>query len=122
MAQKVRIHLPVVLAVIFTIAILFGSFFWFSHHTDEMIEGTTKFYLETNARSQAAAFNTKLANQVEMLQTVSRIFKFIDMTNPKVVRAKKQQFGDFPYSAAITVPPMSAVYFEVRKYKQRTRN
>lgn len=103
MAQKIRIHIPTVLAVIFTIAILFGSFFWFSHNTDSMIEGTTKFYLETNARSQAAAFNTKLANQVEMLQTVSRIFKFIDMTNSKVVRETAMQIENFGSYARLGV-------------------
>ena len=98
MAQKVRIHLPVVLAVIFTIAILFGSFFWFSHHTDEMIEGTTKFYLETNARSQAAAFNTKLANQVESLMGFSRTFKTVDMNSEEAILKRLSQvdsFGNF---------------------------
>ncbi|MBQ9205755.1 MAG: diguanylate cyclase [Treponema sp.] len=98
MAQKIRIHIPTVVAVIFTIAILFGSFFWFSHNTDEMIEGTTKFYLETNARSQAAAFNTKLENQVELLRTAARSWENVDMTSDEAVHKAillGQTFGSF---------------------------
>ena len=95
MFKKVKIHVSTVIAVLFTVAVLFASFFWFSNHTDDMIEGTTKFYLETNARSQAAAFNTKLSNQVELLRTVSRIFKFIDMNDHKALRETAMQIENF---------------------------
>ena len=98
MAQKLRLHIPTVLAVIFTLIILFGSFFWFSHNTDEMIEETTKFYLETNARSQAAAFNTKLANQVELLQSAAHSLEKTDMSDSVTVQKAASQlelFGNF---------------------------
>ena len=98
MAQKIRIHIPTVIAVLFTIGILLGSFVWFSHNTDEMIEETTKFYLETNARSQAAAFNTKLANQVELLQTAARSWEKVDMSDFNAISKAIVQgdtFGSF---------------------------
>ena len=85
MTKRVRLHLPTVIAVLVTIGILVGSFVWFSHHTDEMIESTTEFYLETNARSQAAAFNTKLSNQLEVLQTTARSWKRVDLSDSAAV-------------------------------------
>lgn len=95
MSQKIRIHLPTAIAIVFTIGILIGSFVWFSHNTDEMIEETTKFYLETNARSQAAAFNTKLANQVELLQTAARAFEDTDMANFAELSKTVRECGTF---------------------------
>lgn len=78
MLKSFKIQLPTVVAVIFTVAILIGSFLWFSDNTDEMIEGTTKFYLESNARSQAAAFNAKLQSQVEILRLVEQLCETAD--------------------------------------------
>lgn len=85
MTNRLRLHIPTIIAVLLTIGILIGSFVWFSHHTDEMIESTTEFYLETNARSQAAAFSTKLANQVELLQTLARSWKYVDMNDDAAI-------------------------------------
>ena len=34
--------------------------------------------------------------------------------NPRAIRAKKQPFTDLPWSAAVTLPPLSALFFEFR--------
>ena len=90
--------LPTVLAVIFTVIILLGSFIWFSANTDAMIESTTSFYLETNARSQAAAFQTKLSSYVEFLELAARAWSDIDMEDSSVVMdnmSRMKVFGNF---------------------------
>ena len=81
MTRRFYLHVPTIIALLFTLTILVGSFLWFSRHTDEMIASTTEFYLETNARSQAAAFNTKLDNHEELLLTMSRAWKNVDMAD-----------------------------------------
>ena len=85
MTKKLQLHIPTVIAVLFTIGILIGSFLWFSRHTNEMIESTTEFYLETNARSQAAAFNAKLSNQQQVLETLARHWKDVNMADAATV-------------------------------------
>ncbi|MBO6178008.1 MAG: diguanylate cyclase [Selenomonadaceae bacterium] len=91
MKNKIRMQLPTILAVLLTIGILVWSFLWFSRHTDEMIASTTEFYLETNARSQAAAFNTKLNNQIDLMEHLAKQFKDTDMNNDAAIIAKLKQ-------------------------------
>lgn len=112
--HKFKIHFPTLFAIVFTIFVFFLSFFWFSNHTDEMIESTTKFYLETNAKSQAAAFNTKLSNQVEMLRTVSRIFKYCDMTNHEELRKTAMQIENFGSYARISAAGPDGRMFDTK--------
>lgn len=95
MSEKLRTHIPTIIAVVFTLVILIGSFVWFSDHTDEMIESTTEFYLETNARSQAAAFHTKLENQVELLRVMARTWKSVDMDSPEAISLALSQMDLF---------------------------
>lgn len=112
MAQKIRIHIPTVIAVIVTIGILLGSFLWFSHNTDEMIEGTTKFYLETNARSQAAAFNTKLANQVELLEAEAHFWKDVNMSDDGEVLKNVRQMENIGSYSKISVAGTNGRLFD----------
>ena len=39
--------------------------------------------------------------------------------NPRAIRAKKQPFTDLPWSAAVTLPPLSALFFEFRTIAPR---
>ena len=39
--------------------------------------------------------------------------------NPRAIRAKKQPFTDLPWSAAVTLPPLSALFFEFRPIAPR---
>ena len=41
--------------------------------------------------------------------------------NPKAIRAKKQAFTEFDWSAAITLPALSAQFFEFRPVAPRKR-
>ena len=85
--KKLKLQLPTIVAVLLTLGILVGSFFWFSNHTNEMVASTTEFYLETNARSQAAAFNTKIGNLIELLESRTKAFNYIDLTNHAAIGA-----------------------------------
>lgn len=93
--NRFKMHLPTIVAVLFTIGILIGSFVWFSDHTDEMIESTTEFYLETNARTQAAAFYNKLHNNIELLNTLARSWRNVDMNNPDAIMQAIRQVEVF---------------------------
>ena len=70
--DTLRFQVPTVIAVAFTIAVLIGSFVWFSSNTDAMMDSGAQFYLESNARSQAAAFNAKLSNLIEVLEQAGK--------------------------------------------------
>ncbi len=95
MSKSIQAQIPTIIAVLFTIGILIGSFVWFSQHTKEMIASTTEFYLETNARSQAAAFHTKLSNQVELLETTARSWKQIDLSDSDKIESTITQLELF---------------------------
>ena len=69
------------------------NYFWFSGTTDEMIEDSTKFYLETNARSQAAAFHAKLQSQVEILQLAGQVWETVDLTNYNAIAERLRKSG-----------------------------
>ena len=95
---RFRTQIPTVIAVLFTIAILTGSFFWFSDNTDKMIESSTNFFLEINARSQAAAFRTKLENQIETLSIAEQMWEGVDFSDKERVRHKlmeSRELGSF---------------------------
>ena len=101
--NKFKTQLPTILAAIFAIAILIGSFCWFSKNTDKMIETTTKSYLEMNARSQAAAFNIRLANQVDLLQAAAQYWTTVDMNDPAAVAAHAKELAQFHNYIRVTV-------------------
>ena len=93
LVNKIKLQLPTIIAVLLTLTILVGSFLWFSRHTNEMIASTTEFYLETNARSQAAAFNTKLDNLTDLLVARTNAFQHVDLNDREAVVAMLKRIG-----------------------------
>lgn len=89
---KLQLQLPTIIAVLVTIGILVASFVWFSGHTNEMIADSTEFYLEVNARSQAAAFNTKIDNLIDILSSRTNAFSDVNMENPAEMTAMLNKF------------------------------
>ena len=55
----------------------------------------------------------------EILNSDDEAFGGSGTGNPRAIRAKKQPFMDLPWSAAITLPPLSALFFEFRPIRRR---
>lgn len=77
-AKRLGTRMPTLVAVAFTAAMLVGTFVWFTSSTDEMLRTSTAYHLEMNAKAQAAAFNTKLSGQVELLRTAANYWEDAD--------------------------------------------
>ncbi len=81
MINKVKARYVVIGAVILTIVLLIVSFLLFVHSTGSLIEGVTEENLIENTKSGAAVFNTKLSDQLVMLESQVRYFRDIDLTD-----------------------------------------
>ena len=79
-------HIMVISAVFLTAAILIITLTVFSQSTNFLIEQYTRMYLEENVRAVAAVFNTKLNDQLVMLDSQVRYFEDIDMTDYNTVK------------------------------------
>lgn len=53
----------------------------------------------------------------ELLNSDEKRFGGSGVTNEKPIKSKKEAFMDMQYSAKLTLPPMSSVYFEFKKHK-----
>lgn len=73
----------VVVSILFTGCILVGSFLWFSKGTASMLGNLTETYLVENAKSQAAAFYTKLDDQMELLHSDLAYFENVNEANER---------------------------------------
>ena len=81
MKKRIKARYIVYGAVILTIALLIVSFLLFAHSTGSLIEGVTEENLIENTKSVAAVFNTKLNDQLVMLESQVRYFREIDLTD-----------------------------------------
>ena len=87
MFKTIKNQLPTIVAVLFTIIILAGTLFWFNGSIDGLIENTTRSYLTENAKAVAAVFNTKLDDQLVMLESQVRYFSDIDLTDYNAMKS-----------------------------------
>jgi serine phosphatase RsbU (regulator of sigma subunit) len=81
MKNKLNARFLVFGAIILTALLLFLSFFLFSRSSGKLIEQNTEMYLKENASAIAAIFNTKLNDQLVMLESQVRYFKDIDLSD-----------------------------------------
>ena len=81
MGKPVRINIPTVTAVLFTVAMLTFTLMWFRGNVNSLIEDSTEKYLSENTRALAAVFRTKLDDQLIMLESQKRYFEDIDLTD-----------------------------------------
>ena len=86
--NKTKFHFPTFIAVIFTAAILIGSFVWFSKKAGAMMSEDAKFYLESNAKSQAAVLGARLENLLDVLEHAGTYWSDVDMNDFDAVSAK----------------------------------
>lgn len=110
--NRLKLQLPVIIALVFTLCILIGSFLWFTRNAGEMVKGTTEFYLETNAKSQAAAFNTKLSGQIELLELTQQYWENVDMQNFEALAARAANLGKVGNFAQVAVSGLDGQFVD----------
>ena len=81
MINTIKTHLPTIIAVIFTVIILAVTLLWFRGSIDTLTERSTQSYLSENVKAFATVFNTKLNDQMIMLESQARYFQDIDLTD-----------------------------------------
>ena len=81
MKKIVKARITVIGAVVFTAVILSVSLILFSHSTNSRIETNTEMYITENARASATVFNTKLNDQLVMLESQVRYFRDINLSD-----------------------------------------
>ncbi|MBR5089642.1 MAG: SpoIIE family protein phosphatase [Ruminiclostridium sp.] len=86
MKKKLKANYLVIGAIVLTVIILVIAFFLFSRRTNNVISDNTSMYLTENARAVAAIFNTKLDDQLVMLESQVRYFRDINMSNYNVMK------------------------------------
>ena len=86
MKKKLKANYLVIGAIVLTVIILVIAFFLVSRRTNNVISDNTSMYLTENARAVAAIFNTKLDDQLVMLESQVRYFRDINMSNYNVMK------------------------------------
>ena len=81
MRKKIGSFLFVVIAVIIAAVYLTVSIIIFGRSSGTLISDTTEMYLGENAKAMATIFNTKLEDQLVMLESQTRYFADIDLSN-----------------------------------------
>lgn len=81
MKKTLKARFKVIGAVIITVLLLTLSFLLFGHVSNSLISDTTEMYLSENARAVASIFNTKLDDQLIMLESQVRYFRDINLSD-----------------------------------------
>ena len=77
----IKNNIPAIVSVVFTIIILIAAFVWFNLNIRSMVTETNEEFLMENAAAGAEIFYTKLTDQQIMLESQTRYFYDIDMTD-----------------------------------------
>ncbi|MBR1444081.1 MAG: diguanylate cyclase [Firmicutes bacterium] len=75
-----------VIGVIFCCIILVLILFWFNNMITQKLEKTTQIYLNENVSALSTVFYTKLDDQLTMLESQTRYFKEIDLSDYNLMK------------------------------------
>ena len=81
MRKFIKSYLFIIIVVLFSAVFLTVSMFIFGSSTTSVIDENTRMYMDENAKAMAAIFNTKLADQLTMLESQVRYFRDIDLSD-----------------------------------------
>lgn len=98
MKKFLRSYLYIIIVVLFSAVYLSVSMIIFGNSTTTVIDENTRMYLEENTKAIAAIFNTKLADQLTMLESQVRYFSDMDLTDYNSMKdmiMKTKGIGDF---------------------------
>lgn len=74
-------HLPTILSVVATVAVLVFTLIWFEHSINGKVAAVNELYLVGNTRALATVFATKLDDQLVMLESQVRYFEGVDVSD-----------------------------------------
>ena len=98
MKKFIKSYLVIIIVVFFSAIFLTVSMIIFGNRTTAVIDQTTRTYMNENAKAMAAIFNTKLADQLTMLESQVRYFRDIDLSDynaMKTIIMQTKGIGDF---------------------------
>ena len=98
MRKFIKSYLFIIIVVLFSAVFLTVSMFIFGSSTTSVIDENTRMYMDENAKAMAAIFNTKLADQLTMLESQVRYFRDIDLSDYNAMKSIIMQtkgIGDF---------------------------
>ena len=81
MRKQIREKLITAAVIIFAIIMMASIFMRFRTRMDRELNASTATYLSGNVDALAAAFQTKLADQLVMLESQTRYFTDVDLTD-----------------------------------------
>ncbi len=91
MKKLVSSYLVIIIVVLVSAVYLTVSMFVFGRSTNALIDSTTGMYVDENVKAMAAIFNTKLEDQLVMLESQVRYFRDIDLTDYNAMRDRIMQ-------------------------------
>lgn len=98
MKKFINSYLFIIILVLFSAVYLSVSMVIFGNSTNDVIDKTTQMYMKENAKAVAAVFNTKLADQLTMLESQVRYFRDTDLTDHSEMESvilQTKGIGDF---------------------------
>lgn len=81
MKKQFKGMLTTICVIVIAVALLAGVFFRFRTKMDARLSATTANYLSENVEALATAFYTKLEDQLVMLESQTRYFRDVDLTD-----------------------------------------
>ncbi|MCR4780089.1 MAG: SpoIIE family protein phosphatase [Ruminiclostridium sp.] len=91
MKKLVKSSLVIIVVVLISAVYLTVSMFIFGNSTNTLIRDTTQMYIDENVKAMAAIFNTKLEDQLVMLESQVRYFRDIDLSDYNAMRDRIMQ-------------------------------
>lgn len=87
MRKQIREKLIMAAVIIFAIVMMISIFMRFRSRMDRELNASTATYLSGNVDALAAAFQTKLADQLVMLESQTRYFTDVDLTDYNAMKS-----------------------------------
>ena len=86
MKKIVKSYVVIIVVVLISAVYLTVSMTIFSRSTNNLIDDTTSMYIDENVNAMAAIFQTKLEDQLVMLESQVRYFSDIDLADYNAMR------------------------------------
>ena len=91
MKKLISSYLVIIIVVLVSAVYLTVSMLIFGNSTNALIDNTTSMYVDENVKAMAAIFNTKLEDQLVMLESQVRYFRDIDLSDYNAMRDRIMQ-------------------------------
>ena len=84
--KRLRDHLPTLVSVLSALTLLVIALLWFNGSIGKRVAATNESYLIENTRAFAAVFGTKLDDQIAVLESQTRLFEDIDLSDREAAK------------------------------------